>query len=86
MSDGLEPATAWTTAGAPRPSAKMARGWTDADAGRATPFRRLRGVYAGAQARVAARYHRLIDTKDFQASRVFKPAGITAVHSPVHDS
>jgi hypothetical protein len=50
------------------------------------PFRRLPGVYAGAQARVAARYHRLIDTKDFQQFCVLKPAGITAVHSPVHDS
>ena len=40
---------------------------TDADPSRAVPFRRLLGVSAGAQARLAVHYHPRIDTADFRS-------------------
>jgi hypothetical protein len=64
----------------------MPPSWAEETLAEPLPFRRLPGVYAGAQARIPPRYDRLIDTNGFQEFRVLEPPGVTAIHSPVHDS
>jgi hypothetical protein len=50
------------------------------------PFRRLPGVYAGAQPWLTARERRVQDICAFQDFRVLEQPRVTAVHSPEHDS